>query len=251
MSLKEKGVSETLPGATGVMSSSPELAGQTVVVIGGSSGIGLETARRASAQGAAVVLTGRDAGRLERAALELGALSTAAFDATKIEDLEGFLRDLPVPVDHLMITAGAAYYAPVPEMDFVQVRRALEEHILLPLAVARAAGGKVRSGGTLIFMTGTGARHPGVGLSVAAVLDAALPALTANLALELAPVRVNLIAAGFVEHTFVGKDAWRRHREAAEATSGHSSRAASDRAGGCCGPRRTSHGQLRFNRSHL
>ena len=54
----------------------PELAGQTVVLIGGSSGIGLETARRARAEGANVVLTGRDPGRLERAAAELGALSS-------------------------------------------------------------------------------------------------------------------------------------------------------------------------------
>jgi NAD(P)-dependent dehydrogenase (short-subunit alcohol dehydrogenase family) len=199
--LEGKGETESVPGSSsrcGVVSSL-ELAGQVVVVIGGSSGIGLETARRASAKGAGIVLTGRDAGRLERAALELGALSTAAFDATKIEDLERFLGDLPEPVDHLMITAGTAYYAPVSEMDFAQVRRALDEHVLLPLAVARAASGKVRSGGTLIFMTGTGARHPGIGLSLAAVLDAALPALTANLALELAPVRVNLIAAGFVD----------------------------------------------------
>ena len=60
----------------------PELAGQIVVVIGGSAGIGLETARRAQAEGAEVILTGRDPGRLRQAALELGAHRTAAFDAT-------------------------------------------------------------------------------------------------------------------------------------------------------------------------
>jgi len=59
-----------------------QLPGQTVVVIGGSSGIGLETARRARAEGADVILTGRNPERLQHAALELGALSTAAFDAT-------------------------------------------------------------------------------------------------------------------------------------------------------------------------
>jgi NAD(P)-dependent dehydrogenase (short-subunit alcohol dehydrogenase family) len=57
----------------------------------------------------------------------------------------------------------------------------------------------MRPGGTLVFMTGLGARRPGIGLAVAAILAAALPALTANLALEVAPVRVNLIAAGFVD----------------------------------------------------
>jgi short-subunit dehydrogenase involved in D-alanine esterification of teichoic acids len=58
----------------------PELLGQTIVVIGGSAGIGLETARRASAEGAKVILTGRDPGRLQRAASKLDALSTAAYD---------------------------------------------------------------------------------------------------------------------------------------------------------------------------
>jgi NAD(P)-dependent dehydrogenase (short-subunit alcohol dehydrogenase family) len=58
---------------------------------------------------------------------------------------------------------------------------------------------KVRPGGTLIFMGGTGARRSAIGLSIASAITAALPALTANLAVEIAPVRVNLIAAGFVD----------------------------------------------------
>jgi NAD(P)-dependent dehydrogenase (short-subunit alcohol dehydrogenase family) len=169
------------------------------VVIGGSSGIGLETARRARSEGANVVLTGRDPTRLKNAANELDALSTAAFEATDQAQLEGFFRDLPDPVDHVMVTAGGSYYAALTEMDFAKVRSSLDKHVLLPLQVARQSIGKVRSGGTLVFMTGTGARRPGVGLEVAAILAAALPALVANLALELAPVRVNLIAAGFVD----------------------------------------------------
>jgi NAD(P)-dependent dehydrogenase (short-subunit alcohol dehydrogenase family) len=176
----------------------PELAGQIVVVIGGSSGIGLETARRARSEGADVVLTGRDPARLQKAANELDALSTA-FDATDQVQLEGFFRDLPHPIDHVMVTAGGSYYAALAEMDFAKVRSSLDEHVVLPLQVARQSVGKVRPGGTLVFMTGTGARRPVVGLEVAAILAAALPALVANLALELAPVRVNLIAAGFVD----------------------------------------------------
>ena len=76
----------------------PELLGQTVVVIGGSAGMGLETARRASIEGARVVLTGRDPERLERAASELDALSSAAFDATDPASLERFFRDLPATI---------------------------------------------------------------------------------------------------------------------------------------------------------
>ena len=104
----------------------PELLGQTVVVIGGSAGIGLETARRACAEGADVILTGRNAERLERAAIEVGAQSTAAFDATGSDSLERFFRDLPTTIDHVMVTAGRPHYGRLVDTDFAQARRALD-----------------------------------------------------------------------------------------------------------------------------
>ena len=175
------------------------LLGQTVVVIGGSAGIGLETARRARVEGAKVILSGRNPARLQRAASEVDALSTAAFDAADPTSLERFFSALPTPIDHVMVTAGRPYYARLADLDFAQVDRLLDEHLLLALHVARNAAHKVRAGGTLLFMSGTGGRRPAIGLSIASALTAALPALTAGLALELAPVRVNLIAAGFVD----------------------------------------------------
>ena len=177
----------------------PELLGQTVVVIGGSAGIGLETARRARAEGARVILTGRNPEPLQRAASELDALSTAAFDATDPAPLERFFRDLPATIDHVMVTAGQPHYGRLLDMDFEQVRSALDTHLLLMLQVARYAAHKVRPGGTLLFMGGTGGRRPSIGLGIVPTVTAALPALTASLALELAPIRVNLIAAGFVD----------------------------------------------------
>jgi len=177
----------------------PGLSGQTVVVIGGSSGIGLETARRARAKGARVVLTGRSRDRLDRAGAELDALRTAAFDATDPAALEQFFGDLPRPIDHVMVTAGRPYYGRLADIDVERARRSFDEHLWLPINVARHAVGTVRAGGTLLFVSGTGARRPARGLAIAAMGTAALPALVANLALELAPVRVNLIAAGFVD----------------------------------------------------
>ena len=176
----------------------PELLGQTVVVIGGSTGIGLETARRARAEGAKVILTARNPERLKQAATEVGALSTAAFDASDPVAVERFFRELPM-IDHVMVTAGRPYYGRLADMDFAKVRSLIGEHLLVALYVARNAANKVRPGGTLIFMGGTGGRRPAIGMSIAGAGTAALPSLTANLALELAPVRVNLIAAGFVD----------------------------------------------------
>jgi NAD(P)-dependent dehydrogenase (short-subunit alcohol dehydrogenase family) len=177
----------------------PELLGQTVVVIGGSSGIGLETARRARAEGADVIVAGRNPQRLAQAAHELGALSTAAFDANDPVALERFLGDLPKPIDHVMVTAGHPFYARLADMDFEEARHALDDSLMPRLRVARYASQKMRPGGTLLFMTGAGARHTEAGGGLASAMTAALPALVANLALELAPVRVNLIAAGFVD----------------------------------------------------
>jgi NADP-dependent 3-hydroxy acid dehydrogenase YdfG len=71
-------------------------------VIGGSAGIGLETARRARAEGAEVILTGRNPDRLKQAALELGAQRTAAFDDSDAASLERFFQDLPTLIDHVM-----------------------------------------------------------------------------------------------------------------------------------------------------
>jgi NAD(P)-dependent dehydrogenase (short-subunit alcohol dehydrogenase family) len=177
----------------------PELLGQTVVVIGGSAGIGLETARRARTEGARLILTGRNPERLQIAASELQAMSIKAFDATDPASLERFFGDLPTAIDHVMVTAGQPHYGRLLDMDLEQARRALDTHLLLMLQVARNAAHKIRPGGALLFMGGTGGRRPSIGLGIVPTVTAALPALTASLALELAPVRVNLIAAGFVD----------------------------------------------------
>ena len=177
----------------------PELLGQTVVVIGGSAGIGLETARRARAEGASVILTGRNAERLEQAAREVGAERTAVFDANDPAALLAFFQDIRTPIDHVMVTAGAPHYRPPLEMLPEEARHSLSEHFLLALNVARSAASKVRPAGSLIFMGGTGARRPRPGLAIVSTVTVAMPALIANLALELAPTRVNLIAAGFVD----------------------------------------------------
>src|SRR5271156_1410893 len=95
----------------------PELLGQTVVLIGGSAGIGLETARRARSEGADVIITGRNRDRLAPAASDVGAQRTAAFDANDAASLESFFRELPTPVDHVMVTAGGPRYGPLLEME--------------------------------------------------------------------------------------------------------------------------------------
>jgi NAD(P)-dependent dehydrogenase (short-subunit alcohol dehydrogenase family) len=177
----------------------PELAGQTVVVIGGSSGIGLETARRAVREGADVIITGRKADKLKQAVADTGARDVAVFDVTDSAALERFFSDLPGPINHVLVTGPGPYYAPLAELDHDRARADFDHHLWLAVAVTQQAVGRVRPGGTLLFMAGTGGRSRGPGNSLIAAGTAALPALIANLAVEAAPIRVNLIAAGFVD----------------------------------------------------
>ena len=219
----------------------PELLGQIVVVIGGSSGIGLETARRAHAEGAEVILTGRDDGRLEHASREIGARSMAAFDANDPVSLARFFDGLPARIDHVMITAGRPTYAPLLEMQAADVRAAMSDRVVLGLEVARNAAGKMRSGGTLLLMGTTGGRRASPG--VAAAATAVLPAFVASLALELAPVRVNLDRRRLRRYAAVGVTTWRRPGSPPRATALDAPDRASRRTGGRRCPRRSSDGQ--------
>jgi NAD(P)-dependent dehydrogenase (short-subunit alcohol dehydrogenase family) len=175
-----------------------DLLGQTVVFIGGSSGIGLETARLARAHGAEVILAARDADRLRDAAQQVDARSTAALDSMDLERVACFFEDLPGPVDHVMLTGPGPYYSPLNDMDFGAASRDIHYRLLVTLAVARAGSARMRPPGTLLFM-GASSHRVGVGQALISALVAAMPALVANLALELAPIRANVIAPGFVD----------------------------------------------------
>jgi NAD(P)-dependent dehydrogenase (short-subunit alcohol dehydrogenase family) len=174
------------------------LAGRTVVVLGGTAGIGLETARLARTDGADLIVTARNPDRLREVGRELGA-KIEAFDVRDFDRLQRFFEELPGPVDHVLVTGPGPYYSLLQDFDFDEARRDVEAHVFLPMQIARNAVGRVRPGGTLLFVGGTGGRHTAPGLSLIGALTAAMPALTKNLALELAPIRVNLIAAGFVD----------------------------------------------------
>jgi NAD(P)-dependent dehydrogenase (short-subunit alcohol dehydrogenase family) len=176
--------------------SEDRLAGQIVVVLGGSSGIGLATARRARAAGAEVILTARDPNRLHRIGLELGA-SISAFDLSDADRLMRFFAHLPSLVDHVLVSGGGPQYVPFADLDVGTIRQGVER-IVLSVQIARLAQGTLQPTGSLLLIGGTGGRRPSAGPLISAV-TAAMPALARSLALELAPIRVNVIAPGFVD----------------------------------------------------
>ena len=169
------------------------------MLIGGSAGIGLETARRARAEGADVVLTGRDPERLERAARDVDARSTAAFDANDAAALKRFFDELPDPIDHVLITAGGPHYGRCSRWTRPRCATRSASTWCWRSRSPATPPARMRPGGTLLLMGGTGGRRISRGLGIFSAATAVLPPFTAALALELAPVRVNLIAAGFVD----------------------------------------------------
>jgi NAD(P)-dependent dehydrogenase (short-subunit alcohol dehydrogenase family) len=173
-----------------------KLKGQTVVVLGGTSGIGLETARRAREEGAKLILTARDPDRLLRIGLEFGA-SISALDLSNEVRLAGFFTNLPGLVDHVLLAGGEPRYVPFAELDIGKIRHGIDR-IVLSIQVARLAKDALQPTGSLLLIGGTGGRRPSAGPLICAV-TAALPALARSLALELAPIRVNVIAPGFVD----------------------------------------------------
>ena len=176
-----------------------DLLGQTLVVIGGSAGIGLETARLAREEGAEVIITARNPDRLHRAGLELGA-SIAAFDATDFDRLKRFFDELPAPDRP---RAGHRPRSLLCAVRGVRHRRATPRRRGSSVAAAARSPGTRwarfgREGHCFSWVAPAAAARRRASYSSSA-LTAALPAMTKNLALELAPVRVNVIAAGFVD----------------------------------------------------
>jgi NAD(P)-dependent dehydrogenase (short-subunit alcohol dehydrogenase family) len=144
-----------------------------------------------------VIITARDPQRVQRAGLEVEG-SIAAFDATDFPKLSRFFDELRTPIDHVLVT-GSGHHMRLAELDVDEARRQLEAHLLLPLQVAREAANAVRSGGTLLFTGCTDGRRAIAGPSFISAITAALSMMTKGLASELAPIRVNVIAAGFVD----------------------------------------------------
>ncbi|MGK3971029.1 SDR family oxidoreductase [Sorangium sp. So ce118] len=172
---------------------------QHVVVIGGSSGIGLGVARACLARGASLTLVSRSPEKLAGAAAELGdarRVRTFAADVTQEAEVRSLFDQHP-PARHVVVTAVQGHYQPVREMDIAAARRLIDSKLVAALHVAKHA--RIEPGGSLVFTTGIAAVRPGPGGAVVAAVNGALMSLVRALAIELAPVRVNALSPGWVD----------------------------------------------------
>lgn len=171
------------------------LAGKKVVVVGGSSGIGLATAELAKKEGAEVIIASRNAERLKAAADKIGATAIAT-DVTSDDSVANLFRTCGA-VDHVVVTAAQLRSGPFKTVSMDDVRATMEGKFWGAWRVARAA--QINAGGSLTLTSGFLSLRPRPNSAIVSAANGALESLTRALALEMAPIRVNCVSPGIVD----------------------------------------------------
>lgn len=173
------------------------LSGQRVLVVGGSSGIGLGTARAAVELGAAVTIASRSQAKIDAAVSAIDAtVEGRVLDVTSDAEVESFFRDQPA-WDHIVVSAAQTKVAAVRDLPLADAAAAVNSKFWGAYRIARTA--PIRDGGSLAFVTGVLAIRPRKGAALQGAINAGLESLAQGLALELAPARVNVVSPGLVE----------------------------------------------------
>ena len=172
-----------------------QLAGKKVVVVGGSSGIGLSTAELAKREGADVIIASRNAAKLDAIAEKMNAIAIPA-DVTDDDSVAKLFKSSG-PVDHVVVTAAQLKTGPFKSVPLDDVRSTMEGKFWGAWRVARAA--EFRSGGSLTLVSGFLSIRPRPNSAIVSAANAAIEALSRALALELAPLRVNCVSPGIID----------------------------------------------------
>jgi NAD(P)-dependent dehydrogenase (short-subunit alcohol dehydrogenase family) len=181
------------------------LSDKIVVVVGGGSGIGLAVAKQAHLEGASVIVLGRSSTKLEQAKGLIGqnakAIATDVMDETAIsqafEKIGAF--------DHLFISAQDASTAPLSETTIEKLRPTLDSKIWGAFHVVKHGVSQIRANGSITFISGLAGRRGYAGFAVAGAANAGIEAVARNLAVEVAPIRVNTVCAGVIDTGMLDK----------------------------------------------
>jgi NAD(P)-dependent dehydrogenase (short-subunit alcohol dehydrogenase family) len=171
------------------------LAGKKVVVVGGSSGIGLATAELAKAQGAEVIIASRSADKVKAAADKVGAKGLVC-DVTNDDSVVNLFKSVGA-VDHVVVSAAQLKSGPFKTVSMEDARSTLEGKLWGAWRVARAA--EIKAGGSLTLVSGFLSVRPRPNSAIVGAANGALESLARALALELAPVRVNCVSPGIID----------------------------------------------------
>jgi NAD(P)-dependent dehydrogenase (short-subunit alcohol dehydrogenase family) len=175
------------------------LKDKQVVIFGASSGMGLATAKAAVNAGAKVILVARRQDRLERAVTDIGQGARAiAADIGDEQAIESLFAQIGT-VDHLVTAAADLTFAPIQQLDSTAAKNIIASKILGPFYVVKHGTSCLPQDGSITFFSGFSAWKPVAGTALIAAVDGALAAFCRSLAVELAPIRVNVMAPGVVE----------------------------------------------------
>jgi NAD(P)-dependent dehydrogenase (short-subunit alcohol dehydrogenase family) len=175
------------------------LSEKRIVVLGGSSGIGLSVAQQAVAQGATAIIASSDAHRVKQAfATLVGKVEGRTLDLSKERDIQNFFQEIG-EFDHLVFTAGDTLQLNMLEAtDLTKARHAFELRYWAALAAVKYGRPHIRKDGSIVLTTGIAGQRPHKGWAIAASVCGTIEALTRALAVELAPIRVNAVSPGVV-----------------------------------------------------
>jgi NAD(P)-dependent dehydrogenase (short-subunit alcohol dehydrogenase family) len=174
------------------------LQGKSVLIIGGSAGIGRATAAMALANGASVTIASRSEEHLAEAKKLLGSVKTCVMDVRDARAMEYCFESLE-PLDHLVFTAAEIAASPFLQTEIESARKLFDVKFWGQFAAAQSAAVRIAKGGSITLSSGVAARMPSKGLSVVGAINGAIESLTRALALELSPTRVNAISPGFID----------------------------------------------------
>jgi len=176
-----------------------ELSEKRIVVLGGSSGIGLAVAQQVVARGARAIIASSNADRVKQAVATLdGKADGHMLDLSNERDIQNFFQRIG-DFDHLVFTAGDTLQLnELVATDLTKARRAFELRYWAALAAVKYASPHIRRDGSIVLTTGVAGRRPHKGWAVAASVCGTIEALTRALAVELAPIRVNAVSPGVV-----------------------------------------------------
>lgn len=181
------------------------LSGKITVIVGGGSGIGLAVAKQAHSEGASVNILGRSSTKLEQAKGWIGenvtAIATDVMDEMAISQAFAEIGAF----DHLFISAQDASTAPLSETTIEKLRPTLDSKIWGAFHVVKHGVSQIRADGSITFISGLAGRRGYSGFALAGAANAGIEAVARNLAVEIAPIRVNTVCAGVIDTEMLDK----------------------------------------------
>jgi NAD(P)-dependent dehydrogenase (short-subunit alcohol dehydrogenase family) len=176
-----------------------KLQGKKVVIIGGSSGIGLATAKAAGAEGAQVIIASRSEEKLRMAAAKIKgkveSIQVNTLEESSVKALFGRVGEF----DHLATPGSEAAWGPFLEMGFGAAKSGFDSKFWGQYLAAKYGAPKIRQGGSITLFSGAYSQRPGRGATLLSAINSAVEGLGRALAVELSPIRVNVISPGLVD----------------------------------------------------